>query len=247
MGVNTVTIEQRYYLGHFREGTVFNSIEDYLIDGNKVSVLTRKRFYLGRDEKGANKFGIARQTKDFELNAEDVSEFERILARIKDDPDMRCAADHYKKGVFDRRRYDYFYVVVNGTTYELNKGDAEVAGGLFRILRVDEMLQSCETGINEEKPKVVAAENEEPILLEKPDVHEPEKILAKNDESAEEKTGEPVNEIVIEMKEPEEKTEEKPEEAPAEDAKPAETKRGFHRELLTGTNYANWNQVVGKY
>ena len=34
------------------------------------------------------------------------------------------------------------------------------------------------------------------------------------------------------------------EEKPVEEPKP---KGVFHRELLTKTNYANWNQVVGKY
>lgn len=245
MGVNTLSIEQRYYLGHYREGTVFSSVEDYLIDGTKVSVYVTKRYYCGRDEKGSNKFGFAHKDDSFELSEQDAVELEKILEQIKISPDTKYSADHYKKGVFDRRRFDYFAVAINGVHYELSKSDAEMAGGLMRILRVEEMLGKCSTGYEESKPEESVVEEkasaeEEKILLEQPEVHEPEKILAKNEDSEDE---EPVKEIVIEMKEPEE---EKPEvkEEPKEEAKPV---HAFHRELLTKPNHASWNQVVGKY
>ena len=257
MGVSTISVEKRHYLGHYREGTVFNSFVDYLIDGNKVSIYVTKRYYCGRDEKGANKFGFAHVSEDFVLNEQDGSELARIVDAIKANPDAKYTAEHYKKGVFDRRRFEYFAVVIDGAHYELNKNDAELAGGLLRILRVDELLQKCKTGINEPEPVAMPEEKpvEEPkdwgkILLEKPEVHEPEKILAKNEDDGEE---EPVREIVIEMKESEPKeevkTEEVPEEKPVEEPKeePKPAKGGFHRELLTKPNHANWNQVAGKY
>lgn len=259
MGVNTITIEQRYYLGHYREGTVFNSVEDYLVDGDKVSAHITKRYYCGRDERGRNKFGFAREMAEFELSESDCGELANILGRIKEDPDTKFSANHYQKGVFDRKRFDYLAAIINGSHYELNKSSAEMAGGLMRILRVDEMLAKCNTGYDEPKPEVATQEKKEPakdwgkilsahaeekapeekdaILLEKPEVHEPEKILAKNEEG--ESEDKPLNEIVIEMKESEPKEEAK------EEPKPA--RGGFHRELLTKPNHANWNQVAGKY
>ena len=260
MGVNTISVEQRYYLGHFREGTVFNSFEDYLVDGEKVSVYVTKRFYCGRAENGSNKFGFSHVGDEFVINEQDREELARIIEQIKVNPDTKYSADHYKKGVFDRRRFDYFAVVIDGAHYELNKSDAELAGGLLRILRVNELLDRCQTGYDtleqamppmEEKKE--PEEESEKILLEKPEVHEPEKILAKNEDDGEEQ--ESVQEIVIEMKdsEPKEKVEAEDkieaeveaEEKPIEEPKPA--KGGFHRELLTKPNHANWNQVAGKY
>ena len=78
------------------------------------------------------------------------------------------------------------------------------------------------------------------------------KNIGENEEDGSEEQ-EPVKEIVIEMKESEPEASESKEETKAEDGveeKPVEEpkpKGVFHRELLTKTNYANWNQVVGKY
>lgn len=258
MGVSTISVEQRYYLGHFREGTVFNSFEDYLVDGNKASVYVTKRFYCGRAENGSNKFGFSHVSDEFELSEQDSNELARIIEQIKVSPDTKYSADHYKKGVFDRRRFDYFAVVIDGAHFELNKTDAELAGGLLRILRVNELLAKCKTGYDEPEQNALPEDKKEPeedtekILLEKPEVHEPEKILAKNEEDGSEEQ-EPVKEIVIEMKGSEPEASESKEETTAEDGveeKPVEEpkpKGVFHRELLTKTNYANWNQVVGKY
>lgn len=255
MGINILSIEQRYYLGHFREGTVFGSAEDYLIDGAKVSARAIKRVYAGRDEKG-NKFDILKLNRDFEIAEQDRAELARILEKIKSNPDAQCSAKHYERGRFDRRRFDYFYVTIDGAIYEISKTDAEVAGGLERILRVQELLHDCGSnqGVVEDVVKnttmpntVKAAEKNDQIVNEKTESAEEQKLLEKPEddgrpeliEAKSENETEPVKEIVIEMKGPEQKEEAK------EQPKPA--RGGFHRELLTKPNHANWNQVAGKY
>ena len=52
-------------------------------------------------------------------------------------------------------------VVIDGAHFELNKTDAELAGGLLRILRVNELLAKCKTGYDEPEQNALPEDKKE--------------------------------------------------------------------------------------
>ena len=145
MGVTIISIRQRILLGKYGRGSIFANYASYLVDGDNVTARVRLHIYDHHEGREAI-FEDRELTKDFKLSLEETGRLAELLSKIRHDKNCRYVPGRYEMDRFDRRRYQYIDVMVNGTNYELARMEGGYGAMLQEVLHANELVNETRHG-----------------------------------------------------------------------------------------------------